>query len=146
MGAVTLEDIIIVTPLKRIPVVGGDVLHGLKHTDKGFKRFGEAYFSMIKNGAVKAWKLHQRMTLNLVVPFGEARFVFYSTDGGRPFEQTIGEENYARLTVPPGIWFGFQGKKAPFSLILNIADIPHQPDEVERKPLEAFNYNWEFAI
>jgi dTDP-4-dehydrorhamnose 3,5-epimerase len=142
MGAVTLEQIR-VTSLKRIPVLGGDVLHALKRTDDGFLDFGEAYFSMVEFGAVKAWKLHRRMTLNLVVPVGEVRFVFFAEDGKTRREDTIGISNYARLTVPPGIWFGFQGLEAPFSLILNVADIPHEPDEVERKPLEGFDYRWE---
>lgn len=142
MGAVNLEQIL-VTPLKRISVSGGDVLHALKRTDKGFSDFGEAYFSMVDFGAVKAWKVHRRMTLNLVVPVGEVRFVFIAEDSNMQREETIGVSNYARLAVPPGIWFGFQGLAAPFSLILNVADIPHEPDEVERKPLEGFDYAWE---
>lgn len=142
MGAVSLEQIV-VTPLKRILVAGGDVLHALKRTDVGFREFGEAYFSMVEAGAVKAWKLHRRMTLNLVVPVGTVRFVFIAVDGKMRREETIGISNYARLTVPPGIWFGFQGLAAPFSLILNVADIPHEPDEIERKPLEKFDYVWE---
>lgn len=141
MGAVTLEQIK-VTSLKRISVPGGDVLHALKCTDEGFREFGEAYFSMVEPGAVKAWKMHRRMTLNLVVPVGEVRFVFIAEDGKARREETIGVSSYARLTVPPGIWFGFQGMAAPFSLIMNVADIPHEPNEVERKPLEGFDYMW----
>lgn len=142
MGAVNLKQIMRM-PLKRISVPGGDVLHALKRSDEGFKDFGEAYFSMVEFGAVKAWKVHRRMTLNLVVPVGEVRFVFITEDGNALREETIGASNYARLTVPPGIWFGFQGLVSPFSLILNLADIPHEPDEVERKPPEGFNYVWE---
>jgi hypothetical protein len=51
----------------------------------------------------------------------------------------IGENNYVRITVPPGIWFGFKGEYAPKSLVLNLASITHDPDEVERLPKEAFN-------
>jgi len=141
MGTVSLEEIC-VTPLKRISVAGGDVLHVLKCSDIGFRQFGEAYFSMVHGGAVKAWKLHRRMTLNLVVPVGEVRFVFYSKNRDAWREETIGGPRYARLTVPSGIWFGFQGLTEPFSLLLNIADIPHDPDEVERLPLNALNYDW----
>jgi dTDP-4-dehydrorhamnose 3,5-epimerase len=145
MGAVTLDRIRL-TPLKRIPVAGGDVLHALKSTDAGFRGFGEAYFSIVEAGAVKAWKMHRRMTLNLVVPVGEVRFVFFAGDGKTKREETIGAAEYARLSVPPGIWFGFQGLAAPFSLILNIADIVHEPDETERKSLEQFAYDWERVI
>ena len=142
MGVVSLEQIM-VTPLKRISVPGGDVLHALKCTDAGFREFGEAYFSLIEVGTVKAWKLHQRMTLNLVVPLGTVRFVFIAEDGKTCREETIGTSNYARLAVPPGIWFGFQGLSAPFSLVLNVADILHEPNEIVRKPPEEFDYMWE---
>jgi dTDP-4-dehydrorhamnose 3,5-epimerase len=141
MGAVNLTDIQ-VTPLKRVQVAGGDVLHALRCADPGFSGFGEAYFSLVNVGAIKAWKMHQRMTLNLVVPAGEVRFVFLAPDGGAHREQVLGNSHYARLTVPPMVWFGFQGMAAPSSLVLNIADIPHDPLEVLRKPLEAFDYQW----
>ena len=74
MGALNLNDIL-VTSLKRIPTVGGDVLHALKNSDTGFNSFGEVYFSWVEQGAIKALKCHQRMTLNLVVPMGEVRLV-----------------------------------------------------------------------
>ncbi len=135
-------DRIQLTPLRRIPVAGGDVLHALKSTDAGFRGFGEAYFSIIEAGAVKAWKMHRRMTLNLVVPMGEVRFVFLAGSLQAKREETIGGSNYARLSVPPGIWFGFQGLAAPFSLILNVADIVHEPEETERKAPEEFAYDW----
>ena len=59
---------IIVTPLARIPVVGGDVLRAMKSDDIGYVNFGESYFSIVHPGAIKAWKRHLLMTLNLVVP------------------------------------------------------------------------------
>lgn len=120
------------TPLKRIPVSGGDVLHALKYSDDGYQGFGEAYFSIIEYGVVKAWKLHRKMTLNLIVPVGEVRFVFISSDFKQRREECIGISNYARLTVPPGIWFGFEGLASPSSMLLNISDIEHDPNELER--------------
>lgn len=143
MGAVTLADIR-VTPLRRIATPGGDVMHAMKRSDPGFTDFGEAYFSWIEPGAVKAWKLHKRMTLNLVVPVGSVRFVCHlpATDGGFRSEE-IGDANYARLTVPPGIWFGFQGRANAPSLLLNLADIPHDPDEVLRQAQTDIPYDWQ---
>ena len=76
MGTVSLNDIL-VTPLKRIHTIGGDVLHALKSSDTGFNGFGEVYFSWIDQSAIKAWKCHLRMTLNLMVPMGKVRFVFH---------------------------------------------------------------------
>lgn len=140
MGGMTVDQIL-VTPLKRIPLNEGDVLHAMKSNDVGYADFGEAYFSMIKHASIKAWKRHLRMTLNLVVPLGRVRFAFADDIGGIR-EEFAGDGQYVRLTVPPGIWFGFQGVMAPHSMLLNIADIPHNAQEIERKNLEEIYFNW----
>ena len=135
-------DDILVTPLVRIATSGGDVLHAMKQSDAGYSDFGEAYFSWVAAGAVKAWKRHTRMTMNVVVPVGQVRFVF-RLDGTEEFRvEEIGVGRYARLTVPPGIWFGFKGLLEPQSLVLNIASIPHDPNEVERIILSEIKYDW----
>ena len=142
MGVVSLDDIL-VTPLKRIPTVGGDVMHGLKKSDNGFNGFGEVYFSWVERGAIKAWKCHQRMTMNLVVPKGEVSFVFHLTNQKNSFRtENIGEERYVRLTVPPGIWFGFIGRGSGQSLLMNLADMVHDPVEILRETTSKFIYNW----
>ena len=142
MGVVSLTDIL-VTPLRRIPTIGGDVMHALKDSDEGFNGFGEVYFSWVEQGAIKAWKYHQNMTLNLVVPLGEISFVFHINDQENCFRtENIGEEQYVRLTVPPGIWFGFQGRGSGQSLLMNLADMAHDPDEVLRKKTSEIVYNW----
>ena len=136
---------ILVTPLRRIENAGGDVLHGMKQSDVGYTGFGEAYFSWVSFGAVKAWKRHTQMTMNVVVPVGQVRFVFrcVKSDGVEDFRfEEIGVDHYARITVPPGIWFGFRGLVEPQSLVVNIASIPHDPNEVERLALTDINYNW----
>mgnify|MGYP006082177321 FL=1 len=136
---------ILVTPLERIETIGGDVLHGMKQSDPGYAGFGEAYFSWVSIDAVKAWKRHTQMTMNVVVPVGKVRFVFRCVNSEDVEEfrvEEIGEDRYVRLTVPPGIWFGFQGLGTPQSLVMNIASIPHDPNEVERMLLSDINYKW----
>jgi len=142
MGDIGFKDIL-TTPLKRISVEGGDVMHALKKSDNGFNGFGEVYFSWVEQGAIKAWKCHQNMTLNLVVPLGEVRFVFHINDQKNSFlTENIGEKRYVRLTIPPGIWFGFQGRGSGNSLLMNTVNMAHDPDEVLRKSVSEFNYNW----
>ena len=141
MGEVTLSNII-VNPLTRIPTHGGDVMHAMKSCDKGYAGFGEAYFSLISKGAIKAWKRHSVMTMNLIVPVGRVRFVFYQDNGSLFRTEEVGTDRFVRLSVPPGIWFGFQGLAEPQSLILNIASIIHDPSEIERLPLTGINYDW----
>ncbi len=140
-------DGIIVTDLKRITHPKGDILHGMKQSDEGYAGFGEAYFSNVLYNDIKAWKRHNLMTLNLIVPVGSVKFVFIdkrknSSSNGESFEIIISKDNYKRLSIPPGIWFGFKGMDKGLNLILNIADIEHHPDEVDRKEIEEIEYNW----
>ena len=144
MDKVSLNNIL-VTSLKRIPTEGGDVMHVIKESDTGFNGFGEVYFSWIEQNVIRAWKYHQEMTMNLVVPIGEVKFVFHIKDQKNDFRfENIGEKRYVRLTVPPGIWFGFQGRGSGRSLIMNLADMAHDPEEVMRKSVSKISYNWSF--
>lgn len=123
-------------PLLIIPGEKGDVMHALKNTDEGFSAFGEAYFSSVNKGETKGWKRHTRMTINLVVPVGRICFHLHddrpeSSTRGQSDEVELSIENYQRLTVPPGVWLTFEGKNDDLNLLLNIADIPHDPTEVE---------------
>ena len=135
---------IVITQLSTFDVDGGRVMHGIKKNDIGYVGLGEVYFSYIDPKAVKAWKKHNRMTLNLVVPLGKVRFVFCDPlSKGHYRVEDVGEGNYVRLTVPPGIWFGFQGIALQPSLVTNIADLQHDAAEVERQAVLSFDYQWE---
>jgi len=140
-------DGVVFTSLSIIDTKGGDVLHAMKLSDVGFSGFGECYFSTIESGAIKGWKLHREMVLNLVVPIGSVRFVIFDDrEDSEPICQfsdfVLSRNNYGRLTVPEKLWVGFQGVDEQDSLILNIASIPHCPDEVERKMLDEIDYSW----
>lgn len=132
-----------ITKLSIFPLDTGNVLHAITKDDEGFNGLGEVYFSFINPNSIKAWKLHQRMTLNLVVPLGMVRFVFLDPQTPHISRvEDIGEKNHVRLTVPPNIWFGFKGISSNPSLITNIADLKHDPNEVTKMDVEAFNYQW----
>ena len=70
-------DDVLVSRLKIIQNVQGDVLHGIKKSDFGYFGFGEAYFSTVLPDVIKGWKRHREMILNLIVPIGAIRFVIY---------------------------------------------------------------------
>ncbi|HMQ48404.1 MAG TPA: dTDP-4-dehydrorhamnose 3,5-epimerase [Saprospiraceae bacterium] len=134
------------TPLKQIHHPQGDLFHALKASENSFNVFGEAYFSTVHQGVIKSWKKHQHMRLNLVVPLGCIRFVVCDDrDGAYLFnEYRLGPNTqYARLTVEPGIWMAFQGLDQGLNLLLNIADMEHDPNEAIRKELEEIPYNWD---
>lgn len=138
---------VLVSKLQKIFHSKGDIYHALKKSDSGYASFGEAYFSNVHMGDIKGWKKHSRMILNLVVPVGSIRFVMYDGRKGSSTYQTfmdviVGSDNYARITVPPGVWMAFQGAEAGQNLLLNIANIEHDPHESLNCSLEDIVYNW----
>jgi dTDP-4-dehydrorhamnose 3,5-epimerase len=136
---------VVITNLDVIDTPGGNVMHVIKENSNGFMGFGEAYFSWIDKDAIKAWKRHKTMTLNLVVPVGEIKFVLFDDRNKsmmRFQEVVLSLENYRRLTVPPMIWIGFQGLLSEGSMLLNIANIRHDPEEIDRLEIEKINYDW----
>ena len=140
-------DGVLLVPMKIIDTLGGDVLHGMKRSDSGYVGFGEAYYSRVESGAIKAWKRHRSMTLNLTVPHGAVRFVIFddrvgSSSCGLFQEVELSTQHYSRLTVPPMVWTGFQGASQETSLLFNIASIPHDPAEVDRKMIDEIDYQW----
>jgi dTDP-4-dehydrorhamnose 3,5-epimerase len=147
MDKVNVEGVLL-TPLKKIHHPKGDVFHGMKKSDVGFFGFAEAYFSTINFDDTKPWKKHLEMTLNFVVPIGEIRFVIFddredSTTKNNFFDVTLGEKNYQRITIPPGLWVAFNGVGSKYNLLLNLANLEHNPAEVERKEsLCEIAYQW----
>ena len=140
-------DDVILTSLGIIEVEGGNVLHAMKQEDNGFNGFGEAYFSTAEHKVIKGWKRHFEMTLNIVVPIGHIRFVLYderdnSKTKGFYQEVSLSRNNYQRLTVPPMIWFAFEGIAKESSLLLNLASIPHRKEEQENLSLDEIRYKW----
>jgi len=141
-------DGIILSALNNIQVDKGNVLHAIKSSNEGYHGFGEAYFSIIDFGAIKGWKRHREMTLNLIVPVGIVKFVIYDDREFSPTYNTFQEiflsreDNFIRLTVPPLLWVGFKGLSKDENIVLNIANIEHKPEEVDQKLINELNYNW----
>mgnify|MGYP001318119249 CR=1 FL=1 len=128
--------------LKIIKMPEGNIMHVLKKKELKNWTLAEAYFSKIKYGKIKAWKFHKKMTLNLTVPIGKVKFVFYSFAKKKFKVITAGEKKYIRLIVPPKIWFGFKGLGKPLSVILNLANFNHTKKEILRKRKKEIKFNW----
>lgn len=143
-------DGVIVTPLCQIFDERGKVMHMLREDSPIFSRFGEIYFSCTYPGAIKAWHLHKKMTLNYAVIHGEIKCVLFDD---RPDSKTRGcvqefflsPENYSLVTVPPLVWNGFKGIGDKISIVANCATLPHDPQEIERKPAfdPSIPYDWQ---
>lgn len=139
-------DGVLLTPLKRVYHPSGDILHAMKASSPGFHGFGEAYFSLIKKDFIKGWKRHNRLTLNLIVPVGSIQFVICDdrhkeNDTPEFFDVIIDKDNYARLTIPPGVWVCFKGLEEA-NLLMNIIAEEHDMAESDNIPLEAINFSF----
>jgi len=131
-----------VTALKQIQVRGGDVKRYIRASDTNFKGFGEVYFSYINFNQIKAWKRHKRVTLNITVPMGRVKFVFWNEKINICQEIIIGDSAYNLLTIEPNVWFGFMGMRSPTSLVANFTDLIHDPTEVDSRELDYINFLW----
>lgn len=143
-------DGVIITPLKQICDERGKVMHMLRNDDKHFQSFGEIYFSCVYPGAIKAWHIHKKMTLNYAVPHGHIKFVLYDARDNSPTkgeiqELFLGEDNYCLVTVPKMVWNGFKGLGNETAIVANCASIPHDPNEIDRASpfTDAIPYDWE---
>lgn len=142
----TIEGVI-ETPLKIIHNDKGDLYHIMRNFDNGFEGFGEVYISTVKSGEIKAWKKHTRMTSNIVVPMGKVKLVIFddrmdSDTRGSIKEFILSLDNYKRITIPPGLWYGFSGMGEDVNMLVNVANLPHDALEQTTKEIEFVNYNW----
>ena len=131
-------------PRRIISLPDGDVFRYLRKDDAEFQSFGEAYFSSVNYQAVKGWKRHTKMHMNIICVMGAVRFTFYDSCQSlfEPVARqvTLTSEKKQLLSVPPGPWFAFEGLCKCTNLICNISSIVHDESEVERKPLAEIPY------
>lgn len=140
---------VVITPLRQILDERGKVMHMLRSDSPVFKSFGEIYFSCVHPGAVKAWHIHKKMTLNYAVPYGAIKLALYDSRDGSPTkgelqELFLGPDNYHVVTIPPLVWNGFKGLGNSLSIVANCSTIPHDPAEIERLDPEdpSIPYDW----
>lgn len=151
-------DGVIITPLREMADARGSVRHVLRRPNIA-QEVGEIYFSRVEYGVVKAWHLHSRMTLRYVVAYGRILLGLYDTRAGSPTEGQVVSlylsdtgEDYKMVTIPPGIWNGFRADPDGLdeaAVVLNCADMPHDPKEIVRANPRAFllDFPWgEYAL
>jgi dTDP-4-dehydrorhamnose 3,5-epimerase len=138
-----------IVPLRQIVDERGKIMHMLKATDPHFIGFGEIYFSTAWPGTVKAWHIHQTMTVNNAVISGRAKLVLYDIREGSPTkgelqEIFLGEDNYVLVQIPPGIANGYKAYGDKLVILANAATEPHDPDEMLRLPpnTDQIPYDW----
>lgn len=90
------------------------------------------------------------MTLNYAVVTGMIKLVLYDDRADSPTSGTLqevftGEDNYALVTVPPGVWNGFKGVGGKPTIVANCATHPHDSEEIVRIPpsTDRIPYRWD---
>jgi dTDP-4-dehydrorhamnose 3,5-epimerase len=143
---------VVITPLEQIFDERGKVMHMLRKDSPVFKEFGEIYFSCTYPGAIKAWHLHKKMTLNYAAIHGSIKCVLFdnrpgSKTSGRVEEYFLSPENYSLVTVPPLIWNGWKGVGNEISIVANCATLPHDKNEIQRIPAsdKSIPYDWQIV-
>jgi dTDP-4-dehydrorhamnose 3,5-epimerase len=139
-----------ITPLREISDSRGSVLHMLRSDADDFLDFGECYFSEVLPGAIKAWKYHYTQVQNIAVPSGLMRLVLFdgrdsSITYGNILELELGRpEAYKRVKIPPKIWYGFACLSSTPAILVNCANIPHDPSDTEKLDIDDnyIPYTW----
>ena len=126
----------------------GAILHGWRATGRSAP-VAEVYCSVVRGGAIKAWKRHRQMTQRLIVPSGRVLFVIYdareeSATSGFVMEIESGRDAYGLVIIPPMLWYGFVGVASGESIIVNSPDLIHDPAEIERldSDTQQIPYTW----
>src|SRR5262245_9844686 len=138
-----------IIPLRQIVDERGRIMHMLKATDPHFVKFGEIYFSCAWPGTIKAWHIHQSMTVNNAVVMGHAMLVMYDLrqnllTKGELQEAFFGDNNYYLMQIHTVIANGYKEYGDKLVIMANCATEPHDPQEMLR--LDPFTpeipYDW----
>ena len=142
-------DGVLVSPLGRIHNQQGDLFRLMRRDDPGFYGPEEAYCTTVNCGKIKAWKRHRRMAVNLVPLAG---LILLAIHDDRPKSPTNGKgwcrlltPYLCRVTIPPNLWFGFQGISTEPNILLNLASLVHDPEECDTLSPEYFqdaSFQW----
>jgi dTDP-4-dehydrorhamnose 3,5-epimerase len=138
---------VIKTDLTIVPMKSGSISHAYLKTQSDQINIQEIYFSSIQHESIRAWKCHTRMTINLSAVSGSVKIAMIDgREDSRSYlnidEIILSKSPYFRLTIPPGIWYGFFGLSSPETIICNIADHVHDPQELKRKDYSDFDYTF----
>jgi dTDP-4-dehydrorhamnose 3,5-epimerase len=125
----------------------GKLFHHTRVDSPFFKDFGEVYISQTSAGVVKGWKLHKELSQLMSVPVGRVLFVLKDLrEGSHTYgivnQLILGPDEYQVLKMPSNIWYGFQTISENDSLIVNLTDLPHKPDESIALELDSSEINF----
>lgn len=137
------------TPLRRIPDERGAIFHCVKQSELNYD-LAEVYFKKLYPNTINGWHVHETMTLSYTTFLGCVKLVLCDLRQDSPTFRKLmvfycGEDNYCRITIPPGVANASQSVVGPFSMFANTPDKEHDPKlKYERiDPFEGrIKYEW----
>ena len=140
-------DGVIITRPQQFPDERGTVKHFITENDPQFQHFGEVYMTTVYKDVIKGFHGYVSKTLHYVVPIGNIKLVMYDNRSAsstyQDFEEVfLGQENYIRLTIPPGVFSAFRGMSNPYSLAVICADEVFDENKTLRIPIKDLPYDW----
>lgn len=137
-------DGVIVTPMKQIPDNRGTVKTVMNEGDK----FEWVYTTSIYKGIIKGWHGYYTKTLNYCVVHGLVKLVLFDNRKNTySYKQVnefyLGDMNYNRITIPPGVVNAFQGV-TDLSVVVVLADEMFDEKKMYRLPIDtgSIPYDW----
>lgn len=143
---------VVVKPLKVIPDERGWLMEIFRDDDPFFRKFGQAYLTVVYPGVVKGWHYHKVQDDHFCVVKGMSKVVLYdrrddSKTKGEVNEFFMGEKNPILLLIPHGVLHGMKGVGVEPALLLNVPTEHYDyasPDEYRVHPHDNdIPYDWE---
>lgn len=134
-----------VSPLQTIPDERGCVKHFIRSDSSDFVEFGETYITEVYKGVVKAWHGYPTKLMHYAVIKGMVKLALFDSRKDSPtFQQAetlfVGDDNYVRVTIPPGVFNGFKGLTD--AIVVVTASEPFSEQGIVRFPPDYFEYDW----
>lgn len=134
-----------VIPMLQIPDNRGTVKRFLRKDDIP-NGFAECYITTIYKGIIKGWHGYKTKTIHYVVPFGMVKLVLMDIRNSSKTCDTIqeiyiGDLNYCKVVIPPGVMNAFQGI-TDTSVIVVGADEIFDEQATWRLPIDKVDYDW----
>ena len=127
--------------LNRIKNSKGDIIKLLD--DKKLNSSFEIYLSLINKNQIKAWKKNNINKTEIIVLSGKVKFVFYDELNNRFKKSIISHKSNNKIIILKGIWYGFQNIYTSQSKLLSLTYPRFKENNIQRKKIAEFNYNWE---
>ncbi len=143
---------VVVKQLKVIPDERGYLMEIFRDDDPFFRKFGQAYMTVVYPGVVKGWHYHKVQDDHFCVVKGMSKVVLYdlrdsSKTKGEVNEFFMGEKNPTLLLIPHGVLHGMKGVGVEPALLLNIPTEHYdykEPDEYRVHPHDNdIPYDWD---